>query len=80
VSVYGCLVAGIPGRAFFVLKRVGVIAAEGDGPEPRIGGEDAVIAVAVDRGRWDQTGQGFETFQRRECENGAVPGVGRAGW
>jgi hypothetical protein len=33
------------------------------GPEPGVGGEDAVVAVAVDAGWGDQTGEGVQKLE-----------------
>jgi hypothetical protein len=48
-------------RAILGFGRAALVAAEGDdpGPKPRIGGEDAMVAVAVDPGRRDQAREGF---------------------
>jgi hypothetical protein len=64
VAVCGRLGAGSFGRTFG-LGGVGVVAAEGDdpGPEACVGGEDAVVAVAVDAGRRDQAGEGVEKLE-----------------
>jgi hypothetical protein len=79
--VYGCPVVGKSGRRFFGLRRAGVVAAEGDdpGPQPCVGGEDAVIAVAVDPGRRDQAREGLEKLEKREGEESAAVGGGSGG-
>jgi hypothetical protein len=41
-----------------------------------IGGEDAVVALAVDAGRRDEAGEGVEKFEGREREDGAPIGGG----
>jgi len=46
------------------------------GTEPGIGGEDAVVAVAMDAGRRDQAGEGGEELERGEGEDGATVGCG----
>jgi hypothetical protein len=81
VGVYGCLIAGKSGRRFFGLGRVGVVAAEGDnpGPEPCVGGEDAVIAVAVDPGRRDQAREVSRNSRGERARMERPSGVGRAG-
>ena len=65
VGLYGGLLAGSSRGAFFGIGRAGVVAAEDDdrGPEPCVGGEDAVVSVAVDPGRGDQTGERFEKLE-----------------
>ena len=57
------------------------LASEGDdaGTEPCVGGEDAVVAVAVDPGRRDQPGEGVEELKGREGEEG-TPVRGGTGW
>jgi hypothetical protein len=64
--VCGRLVTRSSGRAIFRFGPVGVVAAEGDDPgaEPCVGGEDAVVAVAVDARRRDQAREGFEKLER----------------
>ena len=54
------------------------VAAEGDdvGPEPRVGRQDSVVAVAVDAGWGDQTGEGVQKLEGREGEEGAAVGGG----
>ncbi|MEJ2582741.1 MAG: hypothetical protein P8127_14065 [Acidobacteriota bacterium] len=51
---------------------------EGDdvGPEPCVGGQHAVVAVAVDPGRRDQPREGLEELEGREGEEGAAVGGG----
>lgn len=48
----------------------------GAGAEPGVGGEDAVIAVAVDAGRRDEAGKSGEEVERREGDDGAAVGCG----
>jgi hypothetical protein len=81
VGVYGRPLAGSFGRTSFGLGRVGVVASEGDdpGPEPCVGGEDAVVAVAVDAGWGDQAGEGVEKREGREGEKGAAVRGGTCG-
>lgn len=59
-----------------------VVVAEGEdlGPEPRVGGQDAVIAVAVYPGRRDEAGEGFQEFEGRGGEEGAAVGGATGGW
>jgi hypothetical protein len=81
VAVRCRLGAGSFGRTSFGLGGVGLVVAEGDdsGSKSCIGGEDAVIAVAVDPGRRDQAGEGIEELERREDEEGAAVGGGASG-
>lgn len=46
------------------------------GPEPGVGGQNPVVAVPVDAGRWNQSGERFEEFEGREGEEGAAVGRG----
>jgi hypothetical protein len=81
VGAYGCLLGWSFGRPLFGVGCVAVVAAEGDDPgtEPGDGGEDAVVAVAVDPRRRDQTGKGAEKFEGRQGENGAAARGGAGG-
>ena len=49
------------------------------GTEPRVGSQDAVVAVSVDARRRDQAREGVQEFERREGEEGAAVrgGTGR---
>ena len=55
---------------------IGAVQGHDAGPETRIGGEDAVVAVAVDAGRGDEAGKGGEELERREGEDRAAVGCG----
>jgi hypothetical protein len=81
LEVCGWLVTRSSGRAIFGLGRVGIVATEGHDPGSKscIGGEDSVVAVAVDPGRRDQAREGFEKFERREGEESAAVGGGAGG-
>jgi len=59
-------------------RKPGVVAAEGDDPDPEacVGSENAVITVAVDPGWGDQAGEGVEKLEGREGEEGAAVGGG----
>ena len=46
------------------------------GPEGRIGGEDTMVAVAVDPGWREDLGQAVEELEGREAEGGTAGGVG----
>ncbi|MCJ7630600.1 MAG: hypothetical protein MUO50_19670 [Longimicrobiales bacterium] len=46
------------------------------GPQRRIGGKDAVVAVAVDAGRRENLGQTIQELQGREPEGGAARRIG----
>jgi hypothetical protein len=54
------------------------VASEGDdvGRESGVGGQDSVVAVAVDPGWRDKAGEGVQKFERREGEVGAAVGGG----
>jgi hypothetical protein len=78
VGVCGCLVARSFWRALIEIGRGGVVAAEGDDPAPeaRVGGEDAVVPVAVEPGRRDQAGESVEEFEGGEGEDRTAVGGG----
>ena len=59
-------------------RQLVVVAAHGDDPGAECGvrREDAVVAVAVDAGRRDETADGGEKFEGREGEDGATVGRG----
>jgi hypothetical protein len=66
LEVCDWLVTRSSGRVIFWFGPVGVVATEGDdpAPEPCVGSEDAMVAVAVDPGRRDQAREGFEKLER----------------
>jgi hypothetical protein len=47
-----------------------------EGPQGRVGGEDAVVAVAVEPGWRKDLGEGIEELESRETQRGAAGGIG----
>ena len=58
-------------------QRVVLLGPGGDQrPQGRVGGEDPVVAVAVDAGRREDFGEPVQKLQGREAQGGAAGGVG----